>query len=259
VTGRVVVLKFGGTSLGTAARVRRAARRVEAHQRRGQRPVVVVSANGRATDRLLAKVAAVAGEGAAACRESERALATGEDLSAALLALALAARGISARSLRGCEGGLCASGAWGGGALERPQVGALLELARRGVVPVVSGFQAATAVGETITLGRGGSDTSAVALAAALGAPCHIVTDVDAVYDCDPRVDAGAQPLPELDHDALLALVEGGAQVVAPAAARLASAAGVPLYIYHHTAPFGGKGGTRVRTAPAAAVVAGAA
>jgi aspartate kinase len=244
-----LVIKFGGTSLGNPVRVRRAARRVAALRARGWSPVVVVSATGHTTDRILRRLHAVApGEPAATHpREVDRALATGEDLSAALFATALAVLGVAARSLRGAEAGLVAGGGFGAGRIEAIDTRALRALLAADVVPVVSGFQAGRPDGETLTLGRGGSDTSAVALAAALGpAPCHIVTDVSAVHDRDPRLHPDARPLERLSHEALLRLTQDGAQVVHEAAAALAHAVGVPLAIYRYTAPLSGRGGTRI-------------
>ncbi len=245
-----LVIKFGGTSLGSPARIRRAARRVAAHVRRGRPVVVVASAMGGATDRIVRLLAAVSG-GRPDGREADRALATGEDLSAALLAAALAALGVPARSLRGGEAGIRAEGGFCGGHVEEVDPAPLRRLLAAGTVPVVAGFQAVRGDGETVTLGRGGSDTSAVALAAALGAECHIVTDVAAVFDRDPRTHADARPIREIDPLALVVLAEGGAKIVHPAAARLALERGVPLRVYHHRAPLSGRGGTIVRAAPA--------
>lgn len=270
---QVVVLKFGGTSIATPGRVRLAARRVRAHRQRGRRVVVVVSAAGSTTDRILERVDRVGLSGveplapppldaaAATAREVDRALATGEDRSAALLAVALWRIGVPARSLRGGEAGLRAEGAFGRGRLARVDPDRLFRLLDGGLVPVVSGFQAERVDGETVTLGRGGSDTSGVAIAAALNAPCHIVTDVQAVHDRDPNVHADARPLAVLDHTTLLALVERGAEVVHPTAARLAAESRVPLRIYHFRAPLAGTG-TRVggeRLASPAPVPAGGA
>src|SRR5690606_28091678 len=134
-----------------------------------------------------------------------------------------------ARSLRGGEAGVLAEGPHGAGELLDVDVAALDPLVRTRVVPVVSGFQGQRRDGETVTLGRGGSDTTAVALAAALGAECHIVTDVTAVCDQDPRLVPGARPHAVLDHDRLVALAEGGARVVHLDAARLAAQRGVTL------------------------------
>ncbi|HEX2080100.1 MAG TPA: hypothetical protein VHG08_20535 [Longimicrobium sp.] len=245
-----LVIKFGGTSLGSPARIRRAARRVAAHLRRGRAVVVVASAMGDATDRIVRLLSSVGG-GRPDGREADRALATGEDLSAALLAAALARLGVPARSLRGGEAGIRAEGGFCGGRIEEVDPAPLRRLLAAGTVPVVAGFQAARGDGETVTLGRGGSDTSAVALAAALGAECHVVTDVAAVHDRDPRLHADARPIRELDPLALVVLAEGGAAIVHPSAARLALERGVTLRVYHHRAPLSGRGGTIVRAAPA--------
>jgi aspartate kinase len=248
---RVLVLKFGGTSLGSPARVRRAARRVAAHVRRGRRVAVVVSAVGHATDRIVRLLAAVSPCGRPDPREADRALATGEDLSAALFAAALAGLGVPARSLRGGEAGVWAEGGFCGGRIEDVDPRPIHTLLAAGVVPVVSGFQGMRDDGETLTLGRGGSDTSAVAIAAALGADCHIVTDVPAVYDRDPNAHADARPIGEMDPLALVVLAEGGAQVVHPEAARLALSHRVALRVYSFRAPLSGRGGTVVREARA--------
>ncbi len=251
---RPVVLKFGGTSLQTSARVRRAARRVAGRAADGMPVAVVVSARGDATDRILSELRRIGREGRAD-RESDRALATGEDLSAAFFAAALSALGVRALSLRGDEAGVCAAGAFGAGRIERIESPRLRALLAAGCVPVVAGFQGGRADGETVTLGRGGSDTSAVALAVALGAAaCEIVTDVEAVFDRDPRLHPGARPLASLSHETLLGLAERGAQVVHPDAARLAARFRLPLRVYSYRAPLGdGPYGTWIRTERAVA------
>jgi aspartate kinase len=248
---RPLVLKFGGTSLGSPARMRLAARRVQAHVAAGRSVVAVVSAMGHRTDGILRWVHALcpAPRGERWARETDRALATGETLSASLLAAALCARGVRAVALSGGEAGVHVDGAFGGGRIAEVRPGRVRALLADGVVPVVAGFQGVRRDGETVVLDRGGSDVSAVALAAALGcAPCHIVTDVDAVYSGDPRTDGSARPFRELTHRELLALAEGGAQVVHPTAARLAHERNVPLRVYGFRAPPGGAGGTRIRT-----------
>lgn len=249
-----VVLKFGGTSLLTTARVRRAARRVAGRVAGGTPVAVVVSARGHATDRILSEFARL-GRAGTADRETDRALATGEDLSAAFLAAALSALGVRAVSLRGAEAGIRAEGPFGSGRLAKVEPRRLRALLAAGVAPVISGFQGGRADGETVTLGRGGSDTSAVALAIALGAAvCEIVTDVAAVFDRDPRLHPGARPLSSLSHAGLLRLSERGAEVVHPEAARLAERSGVPLRVYSFRAPLDdGCYGTWIRTEPAEA------
>lgn len=247
-TGGALVLKFGGESLATPGRLRLAARRVRAHRRSGRRPVAVASAMGRTTDRIVERIRGAApGDGAgAAPREADRALATGEEQAAALLALALSDTGLEAVSLRGGEAGLRAEGPHGKGRIAHVDVSRLRGLLDDGLVPVVCGFQAARPDGETVTLGRDSSDLTAVALAAELGAGCHLVTDVEGVHRRDPG-DAGAgEPLGRLDHDELLRIVEAGAEVVHPAAARLARDRRVPLLVYSFRCPRPGGGGTRV-------------
>lgn len=247
-TRTLLVLKFGGTSLGKTSRVRRAALRVRAQIERGFAPVVVVSATGSTTDRVLRRLVRLGtGPATLSPREVDRALATGEDLAAALLAAALNGLGVPARSMRGGEAGVRVTGRFGAGEIAEVIPDAIGSLSSAGVVPVISGFQGCDESGETLTLGRGGSDTSAVAIAAALGSvPCHIITDVAAVYDADPNLVEEAAPLEQLTHGALLTLVESGARVVHPAAARLAATSGVPLHVYHYAARPGREGGTRV-------------
>jgi aspartate kinase len=223
--GRPIVLKFGGTSLGTLRRIRRAALRIRHHRRAGRGVVVVASAAGHATARILASLDELGAPGAASAavvaRERDRALATGEDRTSALLAAALGALGVPALSLRGGEAGVYGYGAHGAGELQRVRVERLCTLLAAGVVPVVAGFQAKREDGETLTLGRGASDLTAVAIAAALDADeCHIVTDVDGVYDADPRFVPDARLHNVLTHDALVRIVENGACVVHVGAAR---------------------------------------
>jgi aspartate kinase len=257
-----LVIKFGGTSVATPVRLRAAAARIRAHVDAGRRVVAVVSAAGHSTDRILDWVSRVGAPtsrsvtvpldaGAARGREVDRALATGEDRSAALLAVALWRAGVAARSLRGTEAGVQVQGGFGAGRIAHVDTSVLEQLLDAGIVPVVSGFQGVRADGETLTLGRGGSDISAVAIAAALGATCDIVTDVQAVYDRDPNTDESARPFARLDHATLVRLTERGARVVHPLAARLAADRGVPLRVYHFRAP-PGRTGTWIGAEPVA-------
>lgn len=248
-SGRTLVLKFGGAALATPERVRLAARRVRALDRSGRRPVAVASAMGRTTDRILDRIRRVApGSGAAAApREADRALATGEEEAAALLALALAAVGLRSVSLRGGEAGLRAEGPHGDASLADVDAVSVRNHLADSVVPVVCGFQAYGPDGETVTLGRDSSDLTAVALAAALGCACHLVTDVDGVYPGEARPGESDGPLPRLSHDELVRLAEAGAEVVHPAAARLAREHVVPLDVYGFRRSWLGGGGTEVR------------
>ncbi len=251
----VLAIKFGGTSVATAARVRRAARRVRALRARGWRPVVVVSASGATTDRILRGVGSITRDASGPRRESlarevDRALATGEDRSAALLAAALEALDVPAASVRAHEGVLRAEGVHGAATLCALEPGAIDAALAAGIVPVVAGFQGVRSDGALVTLGRGSSDTTAVFVAAAVGAAeCHIVTDVDAVYDADPRLSPRARPLHRLSPDELVALCESGAEVVHPEAARRARDRGPLLRVYHHRAPLDGRGTVIARSA----------
>jgi aspartate kinase len=244
----LIVLKFGGTALGSSRRIRLAARRLIAWHHRGFRVVAVASATGHTTDRIARRLAAV---GASPAEEpgpeTDRALATGELLSSALLAAALLALGAPARSLSGRDAGLLASGPWGAAVLEDFDPEPLEVLLRAGLIPVIAGFQAGTSSGDLITLGRGASDLSAVFLAARLvAAECHIVTDVAGVFDRDPRREPGAVRLARLSPAALSTLAESGAQVVHLRAAQLALMEQVPLRVYRWDASRRGEPGSFV-------------
>lgn len=256
--GPLIVLKFGGTSLGSSRRIRLAARRVAAWRQRGWRTLVVVSATGHTTDRIVRRLAGLSAEAAlAAGPETDRALATGELLAAALVAAALQSIGTPARSLSGGAAGLLAGGPWGGGTLTGFNPEPLNWLLAGGVVPVVAGFQAATAAGDPITLGRGASDLSAVFLAARLGArECHIVTDVSGVFERDPRQHPDAARLERVSGADLHELCRSGAAVVQAEAARLALEEAVPLRVYRWDASRSGAPGTRVLPRSARAAVA---
>jgi len=245
---RFIVLKFGGTALGGARRIRTAARRLIALHRKGVRTLAVVSATGHTTDRITRRLAAVGADPAGApSRETDRALVTGELLSAALLAAAIESAGIPATSLSGTGAGLSASGPWSAGVLESLDPAPLRRLLARGIIPVVAGFQAGTASGEQITLGRGASDLSAVFLAARLGADeCHIVTDVSGVFDRDPRHHPGAGRHGWLAPSALGRLVDSGAEVVHHRAARLAAEENLTLRVYRWDANIRGAPGTLI-------------
>jgi aspartate kinase len=240
-TSSLLVLKFGGAALGTPARIRRAARRVAWLRAKGHDLVVVASALGHSTDRLLALAEQVR---SAQCevrgaREIDRLLATGEDQAASVLALAISASGPSARSLRGGEAGLLATGEFGAGVLLDLALSPLLDLLRAQVVPVVSGFQAVRLQDrETITLGRGTSDLTAVFLAARLqAAECHLIKDVDGVFDVDPNRFPDARRHDRLSY-AELESIAGRSEIVHAGAAALARESGVHLRIYGYKAPF---------------------
>ncbi len=229
--GEGVVLKFGGSSVATPERIRAAARRVASFARQGRRTAVVVSAMGKTTDDLLGLARATA-PSAGDRRELDRLLATGEQQSAALLAMALSAEGCPARSFSGDEAGFVAEGAWGEGRILSVDPARIEAATAFGHVAVITGFQACTRDGETITLGRGGSDLSAIALAAALGAAeCRIFTDVDGIYTADPRVVPGAVKLDRIPWDECLEMAFCGAAVMQARSIEMAGRMSIPLCV----------------------------
>jgi aspartate kinase len=209
----LIVQKYGGTSVGNAERIKHVAARVAQHRARGDRLVVVVSAMSGVTDNLikLAKeIMPLPSE-----RELDMLLATGEQTTIALTAMALQALDVPAVSLTGAQAGIVTDGVHTKAKIQNitpRQVHALLD---RGQVVIVAGFQGQTPEGQITTLGRGGSDLTAIALAAALRADlCQIYTDVDGVYTADPRVVPAAKKLPEISYDELLELASSGAKVM---------------------------------------------
>jgi len=221
----LVVQKFGGSSLADADRIRRVARRIARERAAGSRLVVIVSAMGDTTDELLELAAAITDEPDS--RELDVLLATGEHQSATLVSMALHALGIPAISLTGAQAGIETDGRHGRAriaGIDPRRVHAELDAAK---VVIVAGFQGvsqdARAEGEITTLGRGGSDTTAVALAARLGADrCQIFTDVRGIYTADPRIVADARQLPVIGYEEMLELAHQGAQVMQTRAVELA-------------------------------------
>ncbi len=186
----VVVQKYGGTSVGTVERLRAVARRIAGEVRAGNRVAVVVSARGDTTDELLALAGQLARDPDR--RELDQLLATGEAQSMVLLALALGDLGVPARSLSGGQAGIRTVGRHGKARIGRIAPRRVTATLAAGTVAIVAGFQGVNGRRDVQTLGRGGSDTTAVALAAALGAArCDIFTDVDGVYTADPRLVPG--------------------------------------------------------------------
>lgn len=209
----LIVQKYGGTSLGDVSRIRAAARRVTRLAQQGAQVIVVVSAQGHTTDELIEAAEAVNIRGSA--REMDAYLSAGEQLSAGLMAMAIGALGFPAVSLTGWQVGLMTDDAHGNARILGLAGDRIMqELAKDNIV-VVAGFQGLGPHGDITTLGRGGSDTTAVALAAFLKADlCQIFTDVDGVYDRDPRKFPGATRFGKIGYDKMLRLIAGGAQVL---------------------------------------------
>lgn len=218
-----IVQKYGGSSLADVNKLQTAAQRVSQLTRQGIQVVVVVSAQGDTTDELIEKAKEVNPRGSA--REMDAYLSAGEQLSAALMAMTLGAMGVPAVSLSGWQAGLLTDDIYGNArilGLKNDRI--LRELEKENVV-VVAGFQGVTEGGDITTLGRGGSDTTAVALAAFLQADlCQIFTDVDGIYDRDPRRYPDAQRFSEISYEKMLRLIQNGAQVLHDRSVELARA-----------------------------------
>ncbi|ANZ43335.1 hypothetical protein BBK82_37150 [Lentzea guizhouensis] len=224
------IQKYGGSSLADDAQVAAVARRVAQTYAGGNAVVVVVSARGATTDELVRSATAVSG--APDPRETDKLLATGELASAALLAIALRELDVPAVSLSGPDAGLRAVGPPGAGVIASIDTGTVRHWLDRGHVVVVAGFQALDDDGAVVTLGRGGSDTSAVALAVAHGAPvCEIYTDVRGVASADPRVVPGAGLLQRLPAAVMAEMAFSGARVLHPRSVELAAAHGVDIVV----------------------------
>lgn len=209
----LVIQKFGGSSLADAQRLRRAAGIAAERARSAARVVVVVSARGSTTDELIKTALEI--DPMPCARELDALLGTGELGSAALMAMQLGALGLDSVSLSGSQAGILTDSRHGGAVIRDIDTGRLTRELNAGRTVVVAGFQGSDENGELTTLGRGGSDTTAVALAAALGADeCEIYSDVDGVYTADPRLVTGARKLDAIDYADMLRLSLGGSQVL---------------------------------------------
>ncbi|MFW5834886.1 MAG: aspartate kinase [Pseudomonadota bacterium] len=227
----LVVQKFGGTSVADPDRLRSVAQRVKRHVEAGERVAVVVSAMAGHTNQLVAWVDELGGAMADRA-EYDVVVASGEQVTSGLLAIALQAIGVKARSFLGWQVPVATDAAHGKARIAEIDRRAILAALERGEVAVVPGFQGVTAAGRITTLGRGGSDTSAVALAAALGAErCDIFTDVDGVYTTDPRIVARARKLERITYEEMLEMASLGAKVLQTRSVALAMQYGVPVQV----------------------------
>ena len=226
----MIVQKYGGTSVGTAARIRRVSRRIAATVNKGEQVVAVVSAMGHTTDRLIALAQSVNPEPPA--RELDMLVANGETITAPLVAMCLEGMGIPAISLSGLQAGVRTSAHHSKARIRDINPNRILEALAEGKVPVVAGFQGVTEDLEVTTLGRGGSDTTAVALAASLKADsCEIYTDVDGIFTADPRIVGKARKLAYIQYDEMLELAAGGAQVLHPRAVEIGELYQVAIHV----------------------------
>ena len=235
----LIVQKFGGSSLADPERLRRAAGICAEAKRRGNGLAVVVSAAGDSTDELLETAYKINPH--PPLRELDALMATGEQRSAALMAIMLESMGLPARSFSGWQAGIHTDGNHGDAAILSIDTRRLTQSLDRGEIAVTAGFQGLSPQEDVTTLGRGGSDTTAVALATALAADrCEIYTDVDGIYTADPRLLPDARLLREIDYRDMLRLADGGSQVLHPGSVRLAMKAGLALHLLSSFRPGAG-------------------
>lgn len=226
----IIVQKFGGSSVATTEHMKRVAQKVIREVEEGHQLVVVVSAMGNSTDELLAKALEISPHPAK--RELDMLLSTGEQISIALLTMALQEKGYDAISFTGWQAGIQTEHVFGNARINEIRIERVKGALDEGKIVVVAGFQGVTETGDITTLGRGGSDTTAVALAAALGAErCDIYTDVPGVFTADPRFIEGARKLDALTYDEMLEFAHLGAGVLHPRAVEYAKNYRIPLYV----------------------------
>jgi aspartate kinase len=225
-----VVQKYGGSSVATPVKLRRVARRIRESMQSGAEIVVVVSAMGDTTDELIALAHRITADPPS--REMDMLLSSGETITAPLLAMALHASGTPAISLTGAQAGIRTSRAHRTARIVDIVPQRVLDELALGNVVVVAGFQGATEDMDVTTLGRGGSDTSAVALAVAVGADrCEIFTDVPGVHTADPRLVPDARVIPAIDYDEMLELASAGARVMHPRAVEIGEAYSMEIHV----------------------------
>jgi len=224
----LIVQKYGGTSVGNPERIRNCARRILETQRAGNQVVAVVSAMSGVTDNLIRLAKEVSPEREPIEREMDVLLATGEQTTIALTAMAINALGGKAVSLTGAQAGISTDGVHTKARIVNITPSAVQQMLDEGNIVMLAGFQGETANGEITTLGRGGSDLTAIAMAAAIKADlCQIYTDVDGVYTCDPRVVKTAQKIPEISYEEMLEMASSGSKVMQSRSVEFANKFGV--------------------------------
>ncbi len=226
----LIVQKYGGSSVADAGRIKNVARRIVQAKDKGDQVVVVVSAMGDTTDELIKLAYQVSDQ--PGDRELDGLLSTGEIVSSTLLAMALRAMGYDAISLTGAQAGIWTDAAYSRARILKVEAKRVVKELGKGNIVIVAGFQGITEEMDVTTLGRGGSDTTAVALAASLGAEiCQIYTDVEGVCTADPRLVPEAQRLSEIGYEEMLELASYGARVVHPRAVELGELFSIPILI----------------------------
>lgn len=224
------VKKFGGSSVATPDKMRNIANRIVSEKKEGDQIVIVVSAMGDATDDLLALASKVSSLGHG--RELDRILATGEQISIAMLALTFTSMGVPAISLTGPQAGILAGGSYGKASIIDVHPNRVFHELHKGNIVIVAGFQGQLPNGDIATLGRGGSDATAVALAGAMSADmCEIFTDVDGVYSADPRFVENAVKMKEITNTEMLELARLGAGVMQPRSVEIGMRYHIPIHV----------------------------
>ncbi len=225
-----IVQKYGGTSIGDAERIRHVAKRIVASAASGDRICVVVSAMGEATDDLMELAGEVSSDPHE--RELDMLLTAGERISMALVSMAIIDLGRDAVSFTGAQAGIITDASHGRARIVEVQAKRVAEALQAGTIAIVAGFQGVSTTDDVTTLGRGGSDMTAVALAAALGADvCEIYTDVDGVFTADPRLVPGARKLATVSYEEMLELATSGTRVLMSRCVETARNHGIPIHV----------------------------
>ena len=225
----ILVHKYGGTSVGTTERIKHIAKRVILEKEKGNDMVVVVSAMGKTTDHLVEMSKEIAINPNK--REMDLILSTGEQVSIALLSMAFQEFGYDAIALTGFQAGIKTYGPHTKNKILDIDDEKIKNYLKEGKVVVVAGFQGVNENGDITTLGRGGSDTTAVAIAAKLGCPCHIYTDVDGIYSVDPRLYKEAKKLDVISYEEMMEMASLGAGVMEPRAIEMGCKYNIPIYV----------------------------
>lgn len=253
----IVVQKYGGTSVGDAERIRNVAKRVVATHQEGHQVVVCVSAMSGETN-LLVDLAQQLGGDEPDPREFDVLVSTGEQKTIALLAMAIGQLGFKAQSFTGGQMGMLTNSDFGRARISEIDTKRLKSVLDSGTIAVIAGFQGIDTEGNITTLGRGGSDTSAVAVACALGAKvCEIYTDVDGVYTADPRVVTNARKLHSIAYEEMLEMASLGAKVLQIRSVKFATRYGVPIHVRSSFKPDEGTWVTREEDVMERLVVSG--
>jgi aspartate kinase len=225
----VIVQKYGGSSVATTEKIKKVAETVIKRQKKGHKMVVVVSAMGDTTDDLISLANGISKKPDK--RELDALLSTGEMISSALLAMAIKDMGYEAISYTAYQIGMKTSGQYGKSLIEDLEIEKINKSLKEDKIVIIAGFQGINEIGDITTLGRGGSDTTAVAIAVKLDGVCEIYTDVDGIYSTDPRKYSDAKKLKEIDYEEMLELASLGAQVMHSRSIELGQKYGIPIYV----------------------------